>query len=118
MLRRLEGFVFFFAMILAVTLEGACVYWTFGHAHPCTMSDNSLNFVEDWTGLALPQGWLLGALLVLTYRVAAMFIPPKRWTDNEFLQHRRAFLRLWCWAMALVTMQGLALFFGRAAAAS
>jgi hypothetical protein len=117
-LRRLEAFVFFFAMILAVTLEGACVYWMFGHARPYAMPDSSFNFMGEWTGLALPQGWLLGALLLLIYRVTAMFIPPRRWTDNEFLQNRRAFLHLWRWAMALVAMQGLALFLGRAAAAS
>ena len=115
MLRRLESFVFFFAMMLAVTLEGACVYWMYGHPHLYAMPDSSLNFVGEWTGLALPQGWLLGALLVLIYRVTAMFIPPRRWADNEFLQNRRAFLRLWRWAMALVVVQGLALFLGRAA---
>lgn len=114
MLRRLEGFVFFFAMILAVTLEGACVYWMFGHSHPYPTPDNSLNFVGEWTGLALPQGWMLGALLVLLYRVLVMFVPPRRWTGNEFLQNRRDFLRLWRWAMALVAMQGLALFLERA----
>jgi hypothetical protein len=117
-LRRLEAFVFFFAMILVVTLEGACVYWMCGNPRPYAMSGSSLNFVGEWTGLALPQGWLLGALLVLIYRVTAMFIPPRRWDDNDFLQNRRAFLRLWRWAMALVAMQGLALFLGRAAAAS
>lgn len=118
MLRRLEAFVFFFAMILAVTLEGACVYWMCGHPRLYAMSDSSLNFVGEWTGLALPQGWLLGALLVLIYRLTAMFVPPRRWTDSEFLQNRLAFLRLWRWAMALIAMQGLALFLGRAAAAS
>ena len=118
MLRRLETFGFFFAMILAVTLEGACVCWMCGNPRLCATTDGSLNFVGEWTGLALPQGWLLGALLVLIYRLAAMFIPPRWWTDNEFLQNRRTFLRLWRWAMALVAMQGLALFLGRAAAAS
>lgn len=117
MLRRLESFVFFFAMMLAVTLEGACVYWMYGHPHPYAMPAGSLNFVGEWTGLALPQGWLLGALLLLIYRLTAMFIPPRRWTDNEFLQNRQAFLRLWRWAMALVVVQGLALFLGRTAVA-
>jgi hypothetical protein len=105
-------------MMLAVTLEGACVYWMCGNARPYAMSDSSRIFVGEWTGLALPQGWLLRALLVLIYRVTAMFIPPRRWGDNEFQQNRRAFLRLWRGAMALVAMQGLALFLGRAAAAS
>ena len=115
MLLRLEAFVFLFAMMLAVTLEGAWVYWMCGHPRPYATTEGSLNFVGEWTGLALPQGWLLGAF-VLIYCVTAMFVPPGRWTDNEFLHNRRAFLRLWRWAMALVAMQGLTLFLGRAAA--
>jgi hypothetical protein len=104
-------------MMLAVTLEGACVYWMCRHANLSAIPDSLLNFVGEWTSLALPQGWVLGALLVLIYRVTAMFNPPRHVTDNEFLQNRRAFLRLWCWAMALVVMQGFALFLGRAAVA-
>lgn len=118
MLRRLEALTFFLAMMLAVTLEGACAYWMSGHwtLHPTP--DSSLNFVGEWTGLALPQGWLLGALLVLIYRVAVMLIPPKRWTHNEILRNQRAFLPLWRWVMALVAMQGLALYLERLAATS
>ena len=115
MLRRLEAFVFFFAMILAVTLEGGCVYWMCGHSRPSAVSDSSLNFVIEWTGAALPQGWLLGALLALIYRVIAMFIPPRRWGDNDYRQNRLAFLSSWRWTMAIVVMQGLALFLARAA---
>lgn len=118
MLPRLEAFVFFFAMMLAVTLEGACVYWMCGHSRPSAISDSSLNFVSEWTGAALPQGWLLGALLALIYRVTAMFIPPRRWGENDFLQNRQVFLRSWRWAMAIVAIQGLALFLGRAASTS
>ena len=114
MLRRLGDFVRFFAMILAVTLDGACVYWMFGHPRLYHTPFNSLNSVGEWTGPALPQGWLLGALLVLVYRVFVMFVPPSAETDNEFLQNRRSFLRLWRWAMTLVVIQGLALFLRRA----
>src|ERR1700730_17449392 len=105
-------------MMLAVTLEGACVYWMCGHPRPYATTESSLNFVGEWTGLALPQGWLLGALLALIYRVTAMFFPPRSWTDNEVLQYQRALLRLWSWAIRLVPMQGLALCLGRAAGSS
>jgi hypothetical protein len=114
-LPRLEAFVFFFAMILAVTLEGVCVYWLCGHSRPSAILDSSLNFVGEWTGSALPQGWLLGALLALIYRVTAMFMPPSCWGDNDFRQNRRAFLRSWRWTIAIAAMQGLALLLGRAA---
>ena len=114
MLRRLEDFVLFFAMILAVTLEGACVYWMFGPPRLYPTPDNSLNLVGEWTGLALPQGWLLGALHELSDRLLVMFVPRRTGTVNELLQNRRSFLRLWRLAMALLAMQGLALFLGRA----
>jgi hypothetical protein len=67
------------------------------------------------TGLALPQGWLLGAVLVLIYRVMAMFIPPADWTDGEWLHNRWAFVRLWSLAIAMVSMQALLHFLDKAA---
>ena len=60
---RLEAFTFFFAMMLAVVLEGAGVYWC-GDTLAWTMRQ-PCNFVGQWTGFTLRQGWLLGALLVL-----------------------------------------------------
>jgi hypothetical protein len=115
MLRRLEAFSFFFAMMLAVMLEGACVYWMWGHPTLDYAPASSRNFVGQWTGFALPQGWL-GALLVLIYRVTVMFLLPKRWGHNELLHNRRAFLRLWRWAMALLVVQGVALYLGQGVA--
>ena len=70
------------------------------------------NVVREWTGFALPQAWLFGALLVLIYRVTAMLIPPRCWTDSELRHNRRAFVRLWCLAMALVVMQGVLFLLG------
>src|SRR5581483_4261758 len=82
-LRKLEALTFFLAMILAIILEGAVVYWLFGLSPVHATPDGSLNGVGEWTGFALPQGWLFGALLVLIYRVTAMLIPPRCWTDSE-----------------------------------
>lgn len=118
MLRKLEALTFFLAMMLAVTLEGAVVYWLFGHLLVHATPDGSLNVVGEWTGFALPQGWLFGALLVLIYRVTAMLIPPRCWTDSELMHNRRAFVRLWYLAMALVAMQGVLFLLGNPSAAS
>ena len=118
MLRKLEALTFFLAMILAVILEGAVVYWLFGHSLVHVTPDGSLNGVGEWTGFALPQGWVFGALLVLIYRVTAMLTPPRCWTDSELMLNRRAFVRLWCLAMALVAMQGLLFLLGNVSAAS
>jgi hypothetical protein len=114
-LRKLEALPFFFAMLVAIVLEGAVVYWMFGHQLRVTPG-GSLNVVGDWTGLALPQGWLLGAVLMLIYRIFTMFIPPTGWTDGEWLHNRRAFVRLWCLAIALLAMQSLLFFIGNVAA--
>ena len=115
MLRKLEALTFFVAMLLVIVVEGAWVYWMFGHLPVYATAGRSLNVVGAWTGLALPQGWLLGAVLVLFYRVVAMFIPPARWTDRESSNNRRAFVRLWSLAIGLVSMPALLLFLDKAA---
>jgi len=106
-LRKLEAFTFFVAMLLVIVVEGAWVYWIFGHIPVYAPAGRSLNVVGAgaWTGLALPQGWLLGAVVVLVCRVIAMFIPPADWTDGEWFHNRRAFVRLWSLAVAMVSMQ-------------
>ena len=116
MLRKLETLAFFSAMMLAIILEGSVVYWMFGHPRSSTLPESSFNLVHEWSGAVLPQGWLLGALLVLMYRVSVMLVPPTRWTANESLHNRQAFVRLWRWVLALVTMQALVLFLGHASA--
>jgi hypothetical protein len=114
MLSQVETFVVFAALLLAIILEGACVYWL-GAARPTPPSAGiqSPNFVGQWTAATLPQCWLLGALLVLFYRVSAMLIPPQRWGLAEAESNRRAFLRLWCWTAALGTLQVAALYMDR-----
>lgn len=115
MLRRPETLAFFFAMMLAVVVEAAFAYWLFGHRLVRTTPDSPLNFVGEWTGVALPQAWLVGALVALFYRVSAMFIRPADWTGDDLDHNRRTFVRLWCLAMTLAAMQGLLVLRGRAA---
>ena len=105
-LSQVETFVFFAAMLLAITLEGACVYWL-GAASVTRVPGgiHSPNLVGEWTAATLPQCWLLGALLVLLYRVAAMLLPPQNWDRAEAQSNRRAFLRLWRWTVALGALQ-------------
>lgn len=116
MLRRLETFTFFLAMMLAIILEGAFVYWMCRSPFVLPTPDTPLNVAGEWTGCALPQGWLLGAFIVLIYRLTAIFTPPTSWTTDEIQRNRRAFVRLWCLAMAVAAMQGLLFFFGNRAA--
>ena len=112
MLRRLEAFVFFLAMMLVIVLEGAVVYWIFQHRLPYSGVHGSFNAGGEWTGVALPQAWLFGALLVLAYRASVAFIPPTGWSNSDKQRNRTAFLDLWKWTAALIAIQGLAIFLG------
>jgi hypothetical protein len=112
-LRKIENATFFLAMLLAIVLEAGIVYWVSKHpANP------SVSFSLDggWTGIALPQGWLFGALLVLAYRLTAICIEPLNCAHRKARHNRQAFLRLWRWTIALIGMQGLVLFVGRSVA--
>jgi hypothetical protein len=105
-LRQVETFVFFAAMLLAVSLEGACVYWLAATSvEPIRAGIPPANLVGQWTAATLPQFWLLGALLVLFYRVSTLLVPPQSWGLAESRSNRRSFVRLWCWTLALGSLQ-------------
>ena len=109
MLRRLEVFVFFSAMMLAIVLEGAVIYWIFQHRLPHSGVHGSFNTGGGWAGVALPRAWLFGALLVLAYQASVMLIPPASWTNGGKRHNRTAFLHGWR-AVFLMVTQGLVLF--------
>ena len=69
-LRQIETFVLFAAMLLAITLEGACVYWLWLPGSMRGHSETQVTLVGQWTAATLPQCWLLGAVVVLVYRAA------------------------------------------------
>jgi hypothetical protein len=103
--RRLETCGCFVAMLLAVVLEAGCVYWLRGSGILRVPAGVTSSVVGQWTAASLPQGWLLGALLVLLYRIGAMLIPPKAWGQIEQVHNCHAFFRLWRWAVAVGGMQ-------------
>lgn len=114
--RRCEAIVFFFAMLLPIVLEGAVVYWIFQHPPKLHTSSLSFTAVGEWTGMALPQAWLLGALFVLVYRAVTVVITPASWTDQMFSRTLLAYFRLWRWTIAMILMQELVLFLDRVVA--
>src|ERR1700758_2145621 len=83
-LRQIETFVFFAAMLLAITLEGACVYWLWLPGTVHSHLGNQVNLVGQWTAATLPQCWLLGAVLVLVYR-AVQTLMSRRASDFDDL---------------------------------
>jgi hypothetical protein len=113
MLRKIENATFFLAMLLAIVLEAGIVYWI--SKHPASLPA-SFSLAGQWTGIALPQGWLFGALLVLAYRLTTISIEPLSCAHSEARHNREAFLRLWRWTIALIGMQVLVLFVGRSVA--
>ena len=104
-MRRFENLVFFAAMLLAIVLEGACVYWLGVVNVTSRPAGHPVNFVGQWTAATLPQCWLIGALLVLFYRVSAILVPPQTWDQAEAQSNRRAFVRLWYWTVVLGALQ-------------
>lgn len=105
-LSQVETFVLFAAMLLAISLEGACVYWlTSTSVAPIRAGIPPANLVGQWTAATLPQFWLLGALLVLFYRVSTLLVPPRSWGWAESRSNRQSFVRLWCWTVALGSLQ-------------
>jgi hypothetical protein len=105
-LSQVETFIFFAAMLLAITLEGACVYWLAATSvAPIRAGIPPANLIGQWTAATLPQFWLLGALLVLFYRVSTLLVPPQSWSWPESRSNRRSFVRLWCWTVALGSLQ-------------
>lgn len=109
MLAKLESLIFFLAMMLAIVLEGGMVYWIVQHpVGPVTSS----NLSGYWTGAALPQAWLFGALCMLASRLMGMFMAsPADAVENE--RNRIAFLRLWCWTIVLIATQSFAFILDR-----
>jgi putative Ca2+/H+ antiporter (TMEM165/GDT1 family) len=105
-LSHLENFTFLIAMLLAITLEGACVYWVDVVSVTSTPARiYAANLVGRWTTATLPQCWLIGALLVLFYRISAILVPPHKWDQADAQSNQRAFVRLWYWTMALGALQ-------------
>ena len=105
-LSAVEKLVFFAAVLLAITLEGACVYWL--AVVSVTSAQAGIypaNLVGQWTAATLPQCWLIGGLLVLSYRVSAILAPPQGWGQAAAQSSRRAFVHLWSWTVALGALQ-------------
>jgi len=110
-LERIEGFFFLAAMLLAIVLEAACVYWLRMPTVPRLRSGEPPTLVVEWTGNTLPHYWLLGALGVMLYRIAVMVLPPKAWDQSDSQRNRSAFMRLWSWTVVVGSAQILALYF-------
>lgn len=108
---QIEIFVFLVAMLPAIALKGACVYrLRSAEVKPSPAEIQLPNFVGKRTAATLPQCRLLRALFVLFYRVSAMVVLPPSWGRVEAQSNRRAFLCLWCWTVALGTLQVGALY--------
>ena len=112
-LRQIETFAFFAAMLLAITLEGACVYWLWLPGTARAHSGTQASLVGQWTAAALPQCWLLGAVAVLIYRIVLMLVPSRTWDIDDCLHNRRAFVRLWRWVVAVAAVQMCAVYLDR-----
>lgn len=110
MLRRFETLTLFLAVMLAVVVEGSFVYWIWLHPMVPEAPESSLSYAGHWMSPALPQCWLLGAVLALFYYLIPIAHPAVRLEPDERVAYRRTFLRIWYWFLALAGAQGCALY--------
>ncbi len=69
--------------------------------------------VGEWTAATLPQFWLLGAVIVLMWRLSVILYHPQSLRAGELAHHRRAFLRLWACVVAVGAVQISVLYLDR-----
>ncbi len=110
MLKNLETFALLLAALLALAVEGVFVYWIRFHTLGARGSGSSLLYVGHWMSPTLPQSWLIGSLLALLYYLVVILRPPAELEPEKLIHHRRTFLRIWYWFLALAGAQGCALY--------
>lgn len=112
-LSQIETAVSLGAMLIALAMEGACVHGLRLMGAAAVHSGTPSTIVGPWTAPTLPQCWLLGAVLMLLYRIVVMLVGPANPVDSP--QNRRAIVRLWCWTVAVGSAQIAAIYLERVA---
>lgn len=107
-----ETAVFLGAMLIALTMGGACMHGPRLMGAAAVHSGTPSTIVGPWTAPTLPQCWLLGAVLLLLYRIAVL-VGLANSVDSP--QDRRAIVRLWCWTVAAGSAQIAAIYLERVA---
>jgi len=115
-LRRCGSILFFSAMMVPLIVEAAVVYWICQYQGNANTSNLSFISVGGWTGIALPQAWLLGAGWVLAYRAVTTFTAPADATNQIFSRTCLSLMRLWRWSVSVVIVQKLGIFLSRGVA--
>lgn len=116
MLRRLENFTFFAAMLLVVVLEAGCVYWLTKTPDVWFVSRGFVDSLLEWaepidiTSPATYQCCLWIVIGMLLIKFALIAVPPKGWSDQQIVENKRAFMHIWWPAMALLILQGVDLY--------
>jgi hypothetical protein len=112
MLRKFEAFALFLAAMLALAVEASFVYWIWWRPLVPETPTSALSYAGHWMSPALPQYWLIGALLALFYYLIPIAHPAVRLATDQHVAFRRAFLRTWYWFLAFAGVQGCALYLG------
>jgi len=115
-LHRCAPILFFSATMVPLIVEAAVVYWICQYQGNANTSNLSFISVGEWTGIALPQAWLLGACWLLAYRAVSTFTALAGTTNQIFSRTCLSFIRLRRWAVAVIIVQKLGIFLGRAVA--
>ena len=115
MIKKFETFALLLAAMLALAVEGGFVYWIWWRPIVPEAPEVSLAYAGHWMSPALPQYWLLGALVALFYYLIPIAHPAVRLDPADRAAFRRTFMRIWYWFLALAGAQGCVLYLGYSA---
>lgn len=110
MLLRLETCFFVLALAFLVAVEGSCVYTIWHHPSFHKIPPRSVSICGYWISFTIPRCWLIGGLLMLIFRLLKAVRSGGIHGDRTSLRISKSLLRQWTWLLALVLLQGCALY--------
>jgi|GraSoi2013_115cm_1033766.scaffolds.fasta_scaffold06673_4 hypothetical protein len=110
MLRRLETCFFLLALALFVAVEGSCVYTIWHQPSFCEIPPGSVSICGYRISPTLSQCWLIGGVFILIFRLLKAVRSGGFHGDRTSLRINKSLLHHWPWLLALVLLQGCALY--------
>ncbi len=110
MLRRLETCFFVLALALFVAVKGSCVYTIWHQPSFDEIPPGYVSICGYRISPTLSQCWLIGGLFILIFRLLKAVRSGGLHGDRTSLRINKSLLHQWAWLLALVLLQGCALY--------
>lgn len=98
------------ALALFAAVEGSCVYTIWRHPSFHKIPPGPVSICGYWISPTLPQCWLIGGLFILIFRLLKTALSGRLHDDRTSLRIDNPLLRHWTWLLAMVLLQGCALY--------